>query len=110
MTRCSGSRHLPDTRSLLRDELTRIAERFEAADHRAKRATTIQDGEAAEWERLEAAGNFWAAEADLADLLLLLLRLALRHQPAALAQYLSQALREELKTLADAIVELEARR
>ena len=81
MTRCSGSRHLPDTRFLLRDEFTRIAERFEAADHRAKRATTIQDGEAAEWERLEAADNFWAAEADLADLLLLLLRLALHHQP-----------------------------
>jgi len=98
------------TRSPLRAEIDAIAARYEAANRRAKLAATIPDRAAAEWERLEAAGDFTAAEMDLADLLLMLLRLALRHQPAALTQYLSQALRNELQPLADAILELEASR
>jgi hypothetical protein len=100
----------PDTRLPLHEELSRIAERFEAVDQRAKRATTIQDREAAERERLEAAGDYAAAEMAMADLLLMLVRLALRHQPDALAQYLARALRCELEPIADAIIRLESRR
>jgi hypothetical protein len=95
---------------LFRAELARITDRFEAADCRAKRAAKVEDREAAEWERLEAAGDFTATEMDLADLLLMLLRLALKHQPAALAQYLGNALRDEFEPLVDAVISLEARR
>jgi hypothetical protein len=94
----------------MRAELVQIAERFEAADRRAKRAATLEEREAAGLERQEAAGDFWAAEWDLTELLLLLIRLALRHQPDVLAQYLREALREELEALADAVIKMEARR
>src|SRR5262249_16085342 len=104
----------------LRAELAAITARYEAADHRAKRAETIEDRDQAEEEKREAAGDFWAAEADLADLLLMLLRLAIRHQPAALGQYLYRAVELQLLEVADqyareqrsqakAIVSLEAR-
>jgi hypothetical protein len=95
--------------SLIRAELARIGGRFDAADRRAKQASTIEDREVAEEERREAAGDFWAAEADLADFLLLLLRVALRHQPDALTRYLVQALRPELESLADVLARMEVR-
>jgi hypothetical protein len=98
----------PDARSLVRAELAQIAARFEAADHRAKRAAALEDREAAEWERLEAAGDFWACESDLAHLFLLLIRTCLRHEPAALALYLAEALRSELEPLATALAKLES--
>jgi hypothetical protein len=101
---------VPSCQSPLRREISAIAARFEAADRRAKRADTLDNREAAEAERREAAGDFWAAEIDLADLLFILLRLAIRHRPAALAQYLKRAMETELNAVADAIVQLEGRR
>jgi hypothetical protein len=103
----------------LRGEIAAIAARFEAADRRAKRAATLEDRDQAEAERLEASGDFWAAEADLADLLLMLFRLALRHQPNALGQYVYQAVElqfleigdrfaRELQRLSEAVARLEA--
>src|SRR5437660_10722798 len=78
----------------LREDLGRIAAAFERADRRAKAAATVGDREAAEAERREAVGEFWVAGVTVADLLLLLLRLAMRHRPEALAAYLAEALRQ----------------
>ena len=94
----------------LRGEIAALTARFEAADQRMKRAATIEVREAAEAERREAAGDCWANEADLADLLLLLLRICLRHQPAALEQYLVTALRSHLDEITLTIAQLESRR
>ncbi len=114
----NGRNPTPDARSIVRAELARIAQRFEAADRRAKAAGvavafgagTVADREAAEAERRDAAGESWAAESDLADLLLLLLRHARRHQPDALRDLLADVLRPELAPLAEAVARLEARR
>jgi hypothetical protein len=96
-----------DQRSLVRADLGAIAERFDAADRRARRAASIPEREAAEAERREVAGDFWAAGEDLADLLLLLLRYARRHRPDALAAALAEALRPELAPLTEAVARLE---
>jgi hypothetical protein len=96
-------------RSLLRQELAEIADRFEAADRRAKRASTIPAREEAEAERRAALGEHWQAESELAELCLLLLRLALRHQPDALRLYLADALRPELEPLVQAVARMEGR-
>jgi hypothetical protein len=93
--------------SLVRADLGRITDRFEQAGRRAQRAQTIADYDDADAERCEIAGEFWAAEEDLAQLVLMLLRIALRHQPEALRMYLADALAPELDGLADAIVRLE---
>ncbi len=114
---CKGRNPTPDAQSVVRAELARIAERFGDADRRAKAAGvavafgagTVAEREAAEAERQDAAGDFWAASSDLADLLLLL-RYALAHQPDALRLYLAEALRPELGPLAEAVAGLEARR
>jgi hypothetical protein len=98
--------------SLLRADLVRIAERFAEADRRAWEAATTADREgreAAEDERREAAGAFWAAGRELAELLLLLLRHAADHQPDAVRAYLADMLRPELEPLARAIARLEGR-
>jgi hypothetical protein len=89
-------------RSIVRQEIDDIAERFAAADRRMMTAATVADREQAEAERREANGDFWAAGEDLADLLLLLLRYALSHREDALRLYLVEALRSEL----EAIIEL----
>jgi hypothetical protein len=96
--------------SLVRADLARIADRFEQADRRARRAQTIAAYEQAEAERRDAEGEFWAAGSDLADLLLLLLRYALHHEPDALRLYLAEVLRPELEPLAETLARLEARR
>jgi hypothetical protein len=93
--------------SAVRADLERIAERYAAADRRACRAQSIEDYDAAEAERREIAGEFWAAGSELADLLLLLLRHALQHQPDALRLYLAEALRPELGPITAALANLE---
>jgi hypothetical protein len=103
----------PTIRLVGRADLSRIAERYKAAERAAFTAGIYNrqgDREAAEAESQAAAAEFWAAESELADLLLMLLRLALRHQPDALRDYLTEALRPELEALADGIAELEGRR
>jgi hypothetical protein len=97
-------------RSQVRADLAKIGERFAAADSRAKRAARIPDREAAEAERREAEGEFWAAGLDLADLLLLLLRYALQHRPDALRMYLAEALRSELEPIVESLAKLESRK
>jgi hypothetical protein len=99
----------PRSASLLAAELQRIAECFLAADRRAKRVTNIANRDAAELERPQAAGEFRAAEIDMADLFCLLLRLAVQYQADAVGLYLAEALHSELKDLAEAVARLEAR-
>jgi hypothetical protein len=74
----------------LRADLLRIAAGCAEAEGRAWRAAVAGDAgqlEAAEAERQEAAGLFWAVSQDLADLLLLLLRKAAEHRGGALCLY-----------------------
>lgn len=95
--------------SLLRADLERITDRFEQADRRLHRSQTIEDYAAAEEERRDIAGEFWAAENELAHLLLLLLRVTLKHEPDALRLYLAEALRAELEPITESLARLEAR-
>jgi hypothetical protein len=100
------------TTSLLRAELLRIAGRFKDSEDRAFRACVAEDAgerDAAEAERQEAAGDFWAAGRDLGELLLLLLRQASDHYPDAVRDYLLDLLKPELQSLARAVARLEAR-
>jgi hypothetical protein len=96
--------------SLIRAELEQIANQYEAADRRAKRAATIPVREAAEDERREAEGDFWAAGEQLADLFLLMIRHCKQYRPDILQLYLAELLRPELEPLAQAIIRMEARR
>ncbi len=93
----------------LRADLEAITKRFEAADRRAKQAVSLLDREAAEAQRREAEGDFWAAGMQVADLFLLLLRYGIRHRPEALRLYLAELLRPELAPIVEALARLEAR-
>lgn len=99
--------------SLFHDELHRLARAYDAANRRALTAGIYDrqgDREAAEGERQQAAGDYYALEAGLADLGLLLLRMMLRRQPEAASALLAQALGPELRPMAEALVRLEGRR
>lgn len=97
--------------SAVRAELDRIADQFDRADRRrAKAAATIADREAAEAEQQEAAGIYWSAGESLTQLLLLMLRFAIEHEPDLLRERLVEALRPELEPLAEDIARLEDRR
>ena len=87
-----------------------ILERFDAADRRIRQARTIPDREAAEAERRETMGDYYAASAALGDLFLLLFRHAMQHRQEALQTHLVSLLDPELDQLADAIAESERRR
>jgi hypothetical protein len=87
----------------LRADLKRIAARFDEANRRLHKSRTIEDYADAEDERRAAAGEFYAAEYEIAHLGLMLLRLALRHEPDALRLYLADALRPEFQALAASI-------
>jgi hypothetical protein len=97
-------------RSAVRREIAEITQRYEQADRRAKAAPTVEDREAAETERRDIAGEFWAANEDLASFGVLLLRLGEEHYPDALRDLLVKLLRPELQAFADAIARLEGRR
>jgi hypothetical protein len=89
-----------------------IADRFEKADRRGKRAQVLDQAgerEAAETERWEAAGEGWKAGQDLADLLCLLFRYALQHRSDALKLYVRKVLEADLRSLEDAVARLEDR-
>jgi hypothetical protein len=104
---------MTDTRSLVRAEIARITERFEAADARLKRAQAMSDpdqAKAAEDEKREAAADFWAAADGLADLFLLMLRYAAEHRPEQLCQALAGGMRAELYPIAEAVARLEKRK
>lgn len=76
--------------SRVRKDLDAIRKRFEDADRRLL-ATAVFNGEPdpeVEVERLEALGEIEAAEWELADLFLLLLRYAIRHRRAAVQDLL----------------------
>ncbi len=97
-------------KSAVGEELSRICRRFEAADQRARSADTAPDRAAALTERDEAAGEFYAAEMGLADLLLTMFRVAVGHRPDALRMYMAELLRPELEPVLEAVARLEARR
>ena len=100
----------PNMWSAVRREIADITSRFEAADRRKTRSQTIEDYADAHDERMAIAGEFWAAESQLADLLILLLRIAVKHQPDLLRLYIAEVLRPELNPILDALVKLEDRR
>src|SRR5262245_37474251 len=77
--------------SLLRADLAAVAERFATARDRAQRAANVHDRNDAWDESLDASGAFHAASLDLADLLLLLLRYAIRHRRNELLLYVAEA-------------------
>jgi hypothetical protein len=93
-----------------RSEIEAFAARYQAAKERAQRATTLEDREAAEWERLEAEGDFWLIQTNIVDLFLMMFRFAVQHEPAAVAGYVKKVLRAELDALADGIANLEGRK
>lgn len=94
-------------RSLVQSELSRIADRFDAANRLLRQAKSTEDREFAEAMRRDAAGQFWAFGQELADLLLLLIRMALSHRRDALGSYLADALRPELAPIVAAVARLE---
>jgi hypothetical protein len=107
--RASGS---PATRGAIREHLAEIAERYAAAERREWQARVQGDAgdlAAAELERQEAQGDYHAASLELADLLLLLLRHAIRQRPDALRDLLLRVLTDPVTDIALA-VQQEARR
>jgi hypothetical protein len=88
----------------VRSDLASIADRFDAADRKARGARTAADRERAEADRRAADAEFYAAGRQLADLLLLLFRYAIHHHPDALRLYLVELLRPELEQLANLAV------
>src|SRR5262249_7767905 len=78
-------------RDSVRRELAAILERLDAADKKLHRAVVLgqtADREAAEAERREAMGEYWAAKEALAKLFMLLLRQAKEHYLEALRLHL----------------------
>jgi hypothetical protein len=108
--RADFSAATPPPPATFRSEIEAFVARYQAAKERAARAATLADREAAEAERREAEGDFWLLETNLADLFLLLFRLAVQHEPAAVADSVKKVLRPELNALADGIVKLEGRK
>jgi hypothetical protein len=89
--------------------LAQIADRFKQADCRKRRSQTLEECADAEDERREIAGEFWAAENELAHLYLLLKRVALLHEPDAVSLYAAEALRPELQPIVEALAKMEMR-
>jgi hypothetical protein len=75
----------------LKSTLRGLLRRWDEAD-RAVRATTPANGAEAEEARLQAEGAIWALEHDVSDLLFMLLRAALSHDPGRLRLYLMDLL------------------
>jgi hypothetical protein len=113
MARKSMNNDQPKPASLIRAELARIVQGWEAADQLALKVGTLgqqSDREAAEQARLDAAGQFLAFESELADLLLLFFRLAIKHQREALSAYLAELLSPELDPIIEAVLRMEGKR
>ena len=101
-----------EMKSVVRAEIARITARFEAADKRMHAAQVVskpEEARAANAEKEEAAGDFWAAAEGLADLFLLMLRYAAEHRPEQLSQALAGGMRAELNGFAEAIARSEHR-
>jgi cobalamin biosynthesis Co2+ chelatase CbiK len=103
--------HKPSTatESLIGRELGRIADKFQQTNNRLHRSQTIEDCTDAEDERREIAGEFWAAEHELAHLYLLLRRLAQQHEPDAVKLYAIEAIRPELQPIVESLAKMEIR-
>ncbi len=100
--------------SAVRDELAAICDRFAAGEKRLHQAQTMPAIDraqiaAAHAECDEAKGDFWAAGQQLADLLLLLWRYAIRHQPDALRDLVKQIIGPLVTPIAQAVAKLERR-
>jgi hypothetical protein len=107
---CPGCRASARAAAGVAADLRRITARYAALGRRACRSQTVEDYEAAAAERREIAGEFRAAESALADLGLMFLRVAAKHEPDAARLYLLDLLRPELEELAQGIAKLEGRR
>lgn len=80
----------------LREDLVAIAERFRAADQQLLRALVFAEAhnrEQAETARWEAMGDYQATGEAIADLFLLLLRMALEYRPEAVQAHLTEVVR-----------------
>jgi hypothetical protein len=91
-------------RYLVNQELEAIVARAARAQRRLREPQTPEEWQAAEAELWEARGELHAARSELAELGLYLLRFALDMQPDALRALLTQALRPELESLAEAVM------
>jgi len=100
----------PPRRSLFREELGRLRAMYEHADRLARTAETAADRTLAEDLRREAEASFWAASAELGDLLLLMLRHAIEHRRDTVRAYLMLVLGDDFQELGDAIALAEGRR
>jgi hypothetical protein len=107
---CPGCRAEAAASAGVTADLRRITARYEQAERRACRSQTVEDYEAAAAERRAIAGEFRAAESALADLGLMFLRVAARHEPDAARVYLLDLLRPELEEMAQGIAKLKGRR
>jgi hypothetical protein len=93
-------------RSAVTAELLRICRRFEQADRRANTAAIYArdgDREAALSERDDALADFFGAERALGELLLLLLRTAVRHDSGTLRDYILDLIRDDVVDIALAV-------
>jgi hypothetical protein len=103
----SGAPHVPapitnGTKSVIRQEIARIADRFASADQRLHAAQVMgqpEEADLAEEERREALGEFWSFSQDLADLQLLLLRHANQKRRDALEAALLLPLHDAIESL-----------
>lgn len=73
-------------------------------------AATPAQGEEAERKRLEAEAAIWALEHDVSDLLFMLLRAAIRHDPERLRRHLMDLLAPDVGTLVKEILKERGRR
>jgi hypothetical protein len=96
--------------SITRAEITRLCERWLAAEQRGRQAKTLEDREAAAAEMEDVAGARYRVLDDIANFFLQGLRLATDYQRDALTLYLADLLAGELKPICDALARLEARR
>jgi hypothetical protein len=98
---------MSDAYATLRAHLAGLLARFEAADQRARAEHDPDARGDAEAAALEATGEHWEASREIADLLLLLLRHAMRHHRDVLHEFIVNLLRPQLNELADALYRLE---
>jgi hypothetical protein len=98
---------MTDAYATLRAHLAGLLARFEAADQRLQESIVTGERTEAEAAALEATGEYWEASREIADLLLLLLRHAMRHHRDVLHEFIVNLLRPQLNELADALYRLE---
>lgn len=97
----------------LRQTLRGLLRRWDEADRAVTAslaASADADRDRADRARLEAEGAIWALKHDLSDLLFMLLRCAVEHDPVRLRDYLTELLAPAIGAIAQHVVEERGRR